>query len=436
VYVGREGVYCMNLHEFVDLLDKKGMLVKVKKPVSVKYEISTIVKMLKGKPVLFENVKGFSMPVVSNVCATRDLVCLGLGIEKKDLIKKLIDAIDHPKEPKIKKAKDYEELACDLSKLPILTYYPKDGGPYIASGIVIAKDKEYGINASYHRAMVIGKDKLVLRILERHLHEYMKRGLKEFAFCIGNPTSVLIAAAISAELGKNELAIANALRETNVIELDGHIVPESEIVMMCEFTGELADEGPFLDLTETFDIVRKQPVAHVKKIYAKKNALFHALLPGDLEHKILMGMPREPTIFREVSKVCECLDVYITPGGCSWLHGAVKIRKKNEDDGKKAIEAAFKGHASMKHVFVVDEDIDIENPLEIEWAMATRFQGDKDMVIKTKEKGSSLDPSADPQTRETTKVGFDLTKPLVTKGKDFSRPDLPMKINLENYLKD
>ncbi|MEM5871552.1 MAG: UbiD family decarboxylase [Candidatus Aenigmatarchaeota archaeon] len=425
----------MNLREFVNVLDKKGLLIKIKKPVSTKYEISTIIKKLKGKPVLFENVKGFSMPVVSNVCSTRDLVCLGLGIEKKDLIKTLINAIDNPKEPEIVKAKDYEEISCDLSKLPILTYYPKDGGPYIASGIVIAKDPEYGINASYHRAMIIDKNKMVLRILERHLHEFMKRGLKEFAFCIGNPTSVLIAAAISAELGKSELAIANALKQTNAIELDGHIVPESEIVMICEFTGELADEGPFLDLTETFDIVRKQPVAKVKKIYAKKNAIFHALLPGDLEHKILMGMPREPTIFREVSKVCDCLDVYITPGGCSWLHGVVKIRKKNEDDGKKAIEAAFKGHASMKHVFIVDEDINIEDPNEIEWAMATRFQGDRDMVIKPKEKGSSLDPSADPNTRETTKIGFDLTKPLVAKGKDFSRPVLPMDIDLENYLK-
>ena len=424
----------MNMREFVDLLDKKGLLVKIKKPVDTKYEISTIVKMLAGKPVLFEHVKGHDMPVVSNVCSTRDLVCLGLDIDKKDLIPKLTHAIENPKEPAKKVSHEYHELDCDLHKLPILTYYPKDGGPYIASGIAVARDAEHGINASYHRAMILGKDRMVLRILERHLNEYKKRGLKEFAFCIGNPATVLIGAAISAELGKNELAIANALHETNVIELDGLVVPESEIVMICEFTGDVADEGPFLDLTETFDIVRKQSVVRVKKIYARKGAIFHALLPGDLEHKILMGMPREPTIFREVSKVCDCRDVYITPGGCSWLHGAVKIHKKHDDDGRKAIEAAFKGHASMKHVFVVDDDIDIENPSEIEWALATRFQGDKDMIVRTKEKGSSLDPSSDMAMRETTKVGFDLTKPLVSKGKDFSRPELPLKINLDDYL--
>jgi UbiD family decarboxylase len=146
-----------------------------------------------------------------------------------------------------------------------------------------------------------------------------------------------------------------------------------------------------------------------------------------------MGMPREPTIFREVSKVCDCRDVSITPGGCSWLHAVVSIRKKGPEDGKKAIEAAFKGHASLKHVWVVDDDIDIHNPHEVEWAMATRFQGDKNMIIK-KEKGSSLDPSSDLETRMTAKVGFDLTIPWGRDLKDFKKLELPMKLNIKDYL--
>ncbi|RLC62228.1 MAG: UbiD family decarboxylase, partial [Chloroflexi bacterium] len=119
-------------------------------------------------------------------------------------------------------------------------------------------------------------------------------------------------------------------------------------------------------------------------------------------------------------KVCDVVDVYLTPGGCSWLHGVVSIRKRHEDDGKRAIEYAFKGHKSMKHVFVVDNDIDIRDPSQLEWAMATRFQGDRDMVIK-REKGSSLDPSADPVTRDTTKIGFDLTIPWDKDRKFFKR---------------
>ena len=209
---------------------------------------------------------------------------------------------------------------------------------------------------------------------------------------------------------------------------------EAELVFIAEFTGEMHAEGPFLDLTETPDIVREQRVARIKKIYCRGKPMFHGLLPGGLEHKILMGMPREPTIYREVSKVCDLVDVLVTPGGCSWLHGAVSIRKRSPEDGMNAIKAAFKGHASMKHVFVVDEDIDIHDPNEIEWAMATRFQGESDMLVLSNQKGSSLDPSSNLETRETTKIGFDLTIPSGRDEKHFKRPELPMKLNIDDYI--
>ena len=423
----------MNLREFIDILDKKGLLVKIEKPVDTKYEMATLMKMLDGKPILFKQVKGFSMPVVANICSSRELIALGLGIKENEIIGKLTEAVDHPKEPNVVKAEGYKEVEADLTKFPILTHYALDGGPYISSGVVVVNDPELGLNASYHRMMVIEKDKLVIRILPRHFDEFLKRGNREFAICIGNSMPVLVASAVSAELGKSELSIANALAETNIIELAGHKVPESEIIMIAEMTDEEHDEGPFLDLTETPDIMRKQRVARIKQIFTKENPLYHALLPGGLEHKSLMGMPREPTIFREVNKVCECKDVLITPGGCSWLHAVMSIRKKNPDDGKKAIEAAFRGHKSLKHVWVVGEDINIHNPNEIEWAMATRFQGDRDIVTK-KEKGSSLDPSSELETRMTTKMGFDLTIPAGRDPKDFKKPELPLKLDVKDYL--
>ncbi len=184
-------------------------------------------------------------------------------------------------------------------------------------------------------------------------------------------------------------------------------------------------EGPFVDLTETQDVVRQEPVLEVKCITHRENLVWHALLPGGLEHKLLMGMPREPTIFREVNQVVHCLDVNINPGGCSWLHAIVQIKKEHEDDGRKAIEAALRGHRSCKHIFVVDEDIDIYDPLSVEWAMATRFQADRDLVMLGRERGSSLDPSATPGTYETCKVGFDLTAPLTIRWKDLQKSPLP-----------
>ncbi|GAG15344.1 unnamed protein product, partial [marine sediment metagenome] len=198
-------------------------------------------------------------------------------------------------------------------------------------------------------------------------------------------------------------------------------------------TKKMAKEGPFVDITGTYDIVRRQPVMKVDRILRKRNGIYHALIPGGMEHNLLMGMPREPTMFREVSRECRCKGVHITPGGCSWLHAVVSIKKRNENDGKKAINAAFRGHRSLKHVVVVDDDIDIYDPLSVEWAISTRFQADKDRVTR-KERGSSLDPSSDQKTRITCKVGIDATKPLGRRAKEF-RKATGLKVDLKKYLK-
>lgn len=420
----------MGLEGFIQQLDKAGKLKRIKEEVSTDQEIAAIMARLDGTPLLFENVKGSDYPVVANLCSTRELVSIGTGIPVGRLVASMAEAIDSPKEPTVAKA-DHREIGPDLEKLPILFHYPKDGGKYMSSSIIIAKDREHGLNASYHRIMVLGKDRVVLRILPRHFDEFIRRGLKEFAVCIGSSPEVQVTAGISCEIGKSELSIANSLKETRLVELAGHTVPDSDFVIIMEFTGEEADEGPFVDLTGTYDIVRKQRVARVKQIFARPNAAYHALLPGGLEHKVLMGMPKEPTMYREVSKVCDCRDVLLTPGGCSWLHGAVKISKKGADDGRKAIEAAFKGHKSMKHVIVVDDDIDINNPLEVEWAVATRVQADKDVVMKPNEKGSSLDPSSNLETRETAKVGVDATIPADRDKSDFQKARFSIKIDKE-----
>ena len=264
-----------------------------------------------------------------------------------------------PKEPMEKAEVGYIEIEPTLKGMPILTHQKGDGGAYIASAIAVANSEKYGMNMSFHRGMKIDDEHLVLRILPRNLQAFREEGVNEFAFCNGVSGAVLLGAATSFEIGTSEMAIANALSESPLIEVGGHMVPESEFVMICEFTGEEADEGPFLDITETLDIVRKQPVVRIKKIFARNDSIFHALLPGGPEHKVLMGMPREPTIFYEINKGVECVDVNVTPGGGSWLHAFVSINKKDEEDGKKAIEAAFRGHKTQKHVWIVDNDIDV-----------------------------------------------------------------------------
>lgn len=430
-----------SLRDFIEQLRKEGKLVELKKPVSKKLELAGVLKALDGKPVYTEKIaENPDARVIGNVFSTRELICDYLGIKQKDLIPTLTKAINNPSKPELAKTGpvlEVTEKEVDLSKYPIPFHAEKDGGPYFASAVVIAQDKELGRNCSFHRMMVIGKDRVAVRILHRHIDEYLARagGELDVAFVVGAPINVLLSGATSVELGRDELAIANALMPIKTVKLGNGIeVPaDAEFAFEGKITNEMADEGPFIDLTETYDIVRKQRVMKITKVHHRKNPIFHALLPGALEHKILMGMPREPTIFNEVSKVCECKGVNITPGGCSWLHAVVAINKKKEDDGKKAIEAAFKGHKSLKHVVVVDSDIDIFNMDSVEWAIATRVQANRSLVIKENEKGSSLDPSADPHTYATSKLGIDATKPLQAHGKNFEMAKW-MEVDVKKYI--
>lgn len=439
-----------SFRDFLELLRTEGKLVSLKKPVSKHLELAGVAAALDGKPIFSDKIKeNPDARIAANVFSTRELVCEYLGCGKNEIIPKLINAINHPTKPELVEAEaknapvlEVTEPEVDLSKFPIPFHAEKDGGPYFSSAVVIAQDRELGRNCSFHRMMVIGKDKVVMRILPRHLAEFIKRasdgggnGL-DVAFVVGAPINVLLSAATSVEIGTDELGIANTLMPVRTVRLSNGI----EVPADAEFAfegkinaNELVDEGPFVDLTETYDVVRKQPVMRITKIHHRHEPIWHVLLPGGLEHKILMGMPREPTIFNEVNRVCECKGVNITPGGCSWLHAVVAIRKKSEDDGKKAIEAAFKGHKSLKHVVVVDDDIDIYDPHSVEWAIATRVQADKSVVIKTGERGSSLDPSADPHTYATTKMGIDATKPFVAHGKNFEKAKW-MKVKAEDYM--
>jgi UbiD family decarboxylase len=379
---------------------------------------------------------------MGNLLCTKQSFADYLDIAVNEIIPTLTHAIDHHTAPQTTShapCQDVIILDPDLDDLPILFHCEDDGGNYISSGVMIASHPTYGQNMDFHRCMQFSKTELAVRVVKtRNFDTFLQDlGAVDVAICIGVAPNILVAAATSVEIGLNELEIANALEPIQVVKArtsDLLIPAEAEFVIEgTVYRDRRHTEGPFVDLTETQDVVRQEPVLEVKCITHCQDPLWHALLPGGLEHKLLMGMPREPTIFREVNKVVKCLDVNINPGGCSWLHAIVQIRKENEDDGRKAVEAASRGHRSCKHIFVVDEDINIYDPLSVEWAMATRFQADRDLVMLGRERGSSLDPSATPSTYDTCKVGFDLTAPLETSGKHFAKVPFP-SVNLEEWM--
>jgi 4-hydroxy-3-polyprenylbenzoate decarboxylase len=424
--------------DYIQRLEAQNKLVRVSAPISKDYEIAAVLKKLEPEPVLFDKVDEGAFRVVGNLFCSKAAFADYFDIPVREIIPTLTEAIDHRRPPEIIDYGPCQEIVHDrpdLHQLPILRHCEQDGGSYISSGVVIARHPVHGLNVDFHRCMQFSKTEMALRVVRgRHFDTFLKElGKVEIAVCVGCPPNVLAAAATSVALGINELEIANALEPFPIVRaktVDVYVPAEAEFVLEgTVYYDRRHAEGPFVDLTETYDLVRQEPVFEISAITHRKNAIWQALLPGGLEHKVLMGMPREPTIFKRVNQVVKCLDVNVDPGGCSWLHAIVQIEKQSEEDGMAAIQAAFAGHSSCKHVFIVDQDIDIYNPQEVEWAMATRFQGHKQMLVKEGEPGSSLDPSAEAGSYLTTKIGFDLTKPLVAHGKSFERAAFP-KVDL------
>jgi 2,5-furandicarboxylate decarboxylase 1 len=431
----------MSFRNYLQELKEQSQLNQVAEPISKIYEISGVLKKLEPHPVLFEKVCESQFRVAGNLFCAKASFANYFGIRSQDIITLLLNAIDHPQPPsqfdrdahggKVAPCQEIVISNPDLDNLPILYHCENDGGNYISSGVFLTRHPIHGQNADFHRAMQFSKNEMAIRVVKgRHFDKFLQdQKALDVAVCIGLPPNILAAAATSVAIGVDELGIANTLEPFTVVRAKTvDILVPSDAEFVLEGTVYLErrhSEGPFIDLTETQDIVRIEPVLVVKAITHRRDAIWHALLPGGLEHKLLMGMPREPTIFQSVNRVVKCLDVHINPGGCSWLHAIVKIDKTQEEDGKKAIQAAFAGHRSCKHVYIVDKDIDIYNPLEIEWAMATRFQGDQDLIVMERAPGSSLDPSSEPGTHNTCRVGFDLTRPLEAKGKKYEKAPFP-----------
>lgn len=367
---------------------------------------------------VFSNLNGGK--AAGNVYSTRAKMAKAMNIAPDKIVSHLMEAIDRPVDTKIVDKPEFraKAAATDLTKLPIPKYFPEDGGRYITAGIIVA-EFEGKRNVSFHRMMIMDDRHIAVRLVPRHLFtmytESKKLGKElNIAICIGAPVEALLAAALSMDYGMDELRSASAMcqvghgKPLEVGKCDnGLIVPsQCDYVMEGRITLNTTKEGPFVDITGTYDAVREQPIIEIDKIWTCKDPYFHLLLPGGYDHFLLMGLPREPMMLKTVRQaVPRVKNVRLTEGGCCWLNGVVSITKNKEGDGVNAILAAFTGHPSMKQVIVVDDDIDIFNDREVEWAVATRMQGDRIIKIPGAA-GSSLDPSTD---STTYKVGFDAT---------------------------
>ena len=440
-----------DLRTYLGIIKKSGQLKTIRKQVSTKYEIAAITAKLDGSyAALFENIKGSKFRVVTNLVGTRKRFAQAVGAKESDIHKKVISAIRHAKKPKtVSKGLFFENKTKNISALPIIKHFEKEPGPFITSSIIYAKNPETRAqNSSFHRLMPLDQKHFSVRMVEeRHLHRTFLDAKQhgqdlKVAITVGVHPAISIAGAYQAEWGKDEIEIANSILNNRLTmtkcPFSGLFVPSNaEIVMEGKILRDKTHKEWMVEMLRTYDFARMQPVFELESLYYRNNPIFHDILSGYSEHRLLMGMPIEAKLTGELKRTYpQTRQVCLTNGGSSWLHAVVQIRKRREDDPKKIIKKTFETHRSLKMVTIVDEDIDPTSAESIEYAMATRFQADRDLVIIKNVRGSSLDPSSDQKRLKTAKMGLDATKSFSKRKEGFEIAKIPSqnKISLKDYF--
>ena len=453
-----------DLRSFLLLLQSEGELVHVKRAVDSEYELAAVTAKLDNKQaVLFEKVKSSECKVACNVVATPRRFFLAIsggggsrqkanqvGI-KKAIHARVTEALNNLSEP----AKDQDEAPFEknssrnLYDLPIVTHFEKDAGPFVTSSIVFAKEQEKGRqNLSTHRLLRLDDRHMAIRMVEgRHLHKCFKYAQEhdedlKVTVTIGVHPAVSIAAAYQAAYGVDEMLIANSLLEgkltlTKTIYSQLYVPKHAEIVLEGRIIKDRTEEEWMVEMLRTYDFKRRQPVFELERIMFRDNAIYHDILPGYAEHRLLMSLPVEAKMFDSIRNVVPTTQsVHLTDGGSNWLTAVIQIKKRLEGEPKNALLAAFTAHPSLKMATVVDDDINPTDPNAVEYALATRCQADRDFLIIPNAKGSSLDPSSDQEKLLTTKVGIDATATIFKPKERFEIAKIPgqEKIQLSDYL--
>jgi 2,5-furandicarboxylate decarboxylase 1 len=427
----------MDLREFVKVLEEEHELQKIKVEVDPKHELGAICKIHNERPnspaLLFDNVKGHKIPVVGQLLASDRRVALALGLSQENVFNETVRRASNPIAPKLISKGACQEVVSedadvDLSKLPLCTNNPRDGGPYITAGHVIIKDPEYGMNLSIYRMMLVSKNEVTIRFTPGHDgYDFMKnaekRGQKTFevAVCIGVPPAVYVASQFEPRIGVYELDIAGALagEPVEVVKcrtIDLEVPALSEIILEGELTmpAKTGDEGPFGEFCGyTTAQVPNERIMTIKAVTHRRNPVYHNIWLGKPPHEHLYvdALTYAVAAYQELKPAYPALKkAYAPPWGVSivlLLQLEKRLMRPGIVDNILAA-SLYTRSGKWKHVFVLDEDIVLEDPNEVLWALTTRFQPATDMFIIPRGITSSLEPSATADGL-TSKLMLDLT---------------------------
>ncbi len=431
---------------FIEESRKAGEVIDIKNHISREYEAAAILRKLDGGPIIFfHDLDGYK--AVGNLVATRNRLYKAIEASEENYHKKISDAINSPIPPQVvEKPIDLLKKNISLNDLPILRHFKEDAGYYITSGIVTAKSVRGAFfNSSIHRLLILDEKRMAIRVVPRHLYSMINEAKERnqqlpISISIGVHPAIMIAAGSSPPYGVDHFAVANKLLNgsVKVFELpNGSRAPvDSEIILEGYIDPkEVVDEGPFTDITGTPDISRKQPVVYITSIYTRDDPWYYALVPSGRDHMFFMGISREAQIKNYIEKIVPNVKkVRLTEGGCGWLVCVASITKIREGDGKNVLMACFAAHPSLKIAIVVDEDIDPDDPKQVEWALATRLQPSTGTIIIQSATVSSLDPSSDQEQSLGSKLGLDATRTLSKPKEKFMRSTIPINDERINKL--
>src|SRR5882757_920339 len=400
-----------NMRGFLSQLETSGTLRRVKRRTDPKFEIGAVLALRdRGPAILFEQTG--SLPVVGNLLVSRERFALGLNVEPKKLDDLCMHALSHPIKPVLVDSGPVQDVVqsgdIDLrASLPVPTWFERETAPYITAGVIIAKDPETGRrNVSIARLRLEGGGRVMAGIAKNHHLNLLAEKAKALgrrlpiAVAIGNHPAVLLGSQLYLGLGDDEYdniggLLGEPLQLVKCKTVDLEVPAQAEIIL----------EG-YLDPT---DLIEEGPVSEFHGFYVnygagiggtigcvtqRTDAIYQAILPGYAsEHCLLGGIAIGATLRQALQRMIPAVRrVLITEGGMGRLHAIISMHKPRLGEGKRAAMLAM-GHVNLlKLITVVDDDIDIENPREVEWALAARFRGHEDLMVVEGVKADRCDP--------------------------------------------
>lgn len=427
-----------NLRDFIQALSQANQLAHVEEELSPRYEVAAALRLFDKagdeRAIFFRKVQGYTVPIVGNLFQSKRSLAMALGIEG-DLTEEY--AIRRRKliKPKLVTSGRVKEVIVrnniDISKvMPVLTHHEKDAGPYLTSAVIVAKDPETGLRGmGIHRIQVKDKNKIGIFLFSPPLSLFLAKAEERgqplpIAVVVGMDPGTFLASISPAKPGVDKFDVAGGLRgkPVELIKCESialEVPANAEFVMEGQILPGIRElEGPFGE-SSGYYLAYDNPIATIDVISHRREPIYHALMPFNKENSIIMYLVFEGAYSAALKDRLPQLKRFRLTSTIG-EHAILQIEKTSPDDGRRAIEVMFDVTRYLKGVVVVDADVDIFDPREVEWAVATRFQPDKDLVVLSNLQSFGIDPSAD---GVTSKWGVDATKPL---GQEkFEKIDVP-----------